>query len=85
MPTVGTIDGITLVIWPFDHDPPHVHAYGGTSNTPSARMSRFEIATGNVIDKSSPAGLPAAKVRRVQDWIAENRQGLQTSWHQLQT
>jgi hypothetical protein len=84
VPTVGTIDGITLVIWPFDHDPPHVHAYEGTPNTPSARMSRFEIATGNVIDKSSSAGLSAAKVRRVQDWIAENRGELQARWHQLQ-
>jgi hypothetical protein len=50
MPTVGHVSGVTLVILPFDNDPPHLHGYEGTPNTASARMSRFEIATGNVID-----------------------------------
>jgi len=84
MATVGTVAGVTIVIWPFDHDPPHVHAYEGTPNTPSAQMSRFEIATGNVIDKSSSGGLSATKVRALQDWIAEHRDELQTRWQQLQ-
>jgi len=35
-------------------------------------MSRFEIATGNVIGKPSPAALPAGKARQVQQWIAEH-------------
>jgi Domain of unknown function (DUF4160) len=64
------------VIWPFDHDPPPVHARQGTPNTPSARRSRFEIATGNVIDQPSPAGLPAAKARQVKEWISEHRDEL---------
>jgi hypothetical protein len=84
MPTVGSVAGVTLVIWPFDHDPPHLHAYAGTPNTPGARRSRFAIATGNVIDKPSSRALPAAQVRLVQGWIAENRDELQTRWHQLQ-
>jgi len=41
MATVAKVDGITLVIWPFDHLPAHVHAFEGTPNTPSARMSRL--------------------------------------------
>lgn len=84
MPTVGTVAGVTLVIWPFDHDPPHVHGYEGTPNTPGARMSRFEIATGNVIDKSSSAGLSIAKARPVSEWIVEHRDELQARWQQLQ-
>jgi hypothetical protein len=84
MPTVGHVSGVTLVIWPFDHDPPDLHGYEGTPNTASARMSRFEIATGNVIDAPSPAALPAAKVRQVQAWIAEHRDELQARWQQLQ-
>jgi hypothetical protein len=84
MPTVGHVAGVTLVIWPFDHEPPHLHGYEGTPNTASARMSRFEIATGNVIDAPSPSALQAAKVRQVQAWIAEHRDELQTRWQQLQ-
>lgn len=84
MPTVGHVSGVTLVIWPFDHDPAHLHGYEGTPNTPSARMSRFEIATGNVIDAPSPTTLPAAKVRQVQQWIAGHRDELQARWQQLQ-
>jgi hypothetical protein len=84
VPTVGVVDGVTLVIWPFDHNPPHLHAYEGTPNTPSARMSRFEIATGNVIDKPSAGGLASAKARKVQEWIAEHRDELQARWMQVQ-
>jgi hypothetical protein len=84
VPTVGIVSGVRLVIWPFDHDPPHVHAYQGTPNTPSARKSRFEIATGNVIDKRSAAALSEAKARQVQAWIAEHRDELQRRWESLQ-
>jgi hypothetical protein len=83
-PTVGHVGPITIVIWPFDHDPPHVHAYEGTPNTPGARRSRFEIATGTVIDRPSPQALTAGKARQVQDWIAEHRPELLRRWHQLQ-
>lgn len=84
MPTVGHVAGVTLVIWPFDHEPPHLHGYLGTPNTATARMSRFAIATGNVIDEPSGRALPAAKIRQVQAWIAENREELQDRWQQLQ-
>ncbi len=84
MPTVGRVAGVTLVIWPFDHAPPHLHAYAGTPNTPGARRSRFAIATGNVIDKPSSQALSAAQARLVQGWIDENRDELQTRWQQLQ-
>jgi len=77
MPT-GSVAGVTLVIWPFDHDPPHLHADAGTPNTPGARRSRFAIATGNVIDKPSSLTLLAAQARLVQGWIAEIRDELQT-------
>jgi len=84
VPTVGSVADVTLVIWPFDHDPPHLHAYQGTPNSPTARMSRFEIATGNVIGKPSPAALSAGKARQVQQWIAEHRSELKARWQSLQ-
>jgi hypothetical protein len=84
VPTVGQVAGVTLVIWPFDHEPPHLHAYLGTPNTATAKMSRFEIATGNVIDESSTHAVPAAKARLVQAWIAEHREELRERWQQLQ-
>lgn len=83
-PTVGSVGGVTLVIWPDDHDPPHVHAIFGTPNTSGARQSRIAIQTGNVIDKPSSRTLPAAKTRQVQQWIAHHRDELQARWQQLQ-
>ncbi|MGH3260576.1 MAG: DUF4160 domain-containing protein [Trebonia sp.] len=82
MPTVGHVAGVTLVMWPFDHVPPHLHGYEGTPNTAGARMSRFEIATGNVIDPPSSSALPPAKVRQVQEWIADHRHELEARWQQ---
>ncbi len=83
-PTVGSVGGVTLVIWPDDHDPPHVHAILGTPNTSGARQSRIAIQTGNVIDKPSSRTLPTAKTRQVQQWIAQHRDELQARWQQLQ-
>lgn len=84
MPTVGQVAGVTLVIWPFDHPPPHLHGYLGTPNTATARMSRFEIGTGNVLDEPSPHALPAAKIRQIKEWIAEHQDEPQARWQQLQ-
>lgn len=44
-PTVGHVGSITIVIWPFDHDPPHVHAYEGTPE--HARGPPVEICDRN--------------------------------------
>ena len=84
-PTVGSVGGVTLVIWPDDHDPPHVHAIYGTPNTPGVRQSRIAIQTGNVIDKPSARALPVGKLRQAQEWIAENQDELHARWQQLQT
>lgn len=84
-PTVGYVAGVTLVIWPDDHDPPHVHGYEGTPNTPGARHSRIAIQTATVIDRRSSRALPAAKLRQTQEWIAAHRDELLDRWQQLQT
>jgi hypothetical protein len=83
-PTVGHVGPVTIVIWSFDHDPPHVHAYEGTPNTSGARGRDLRIATGTVIDAPSPQALPAKKARQVEAWIAQNRTELLQRWHQLQ-
>jgi hypothetical protein len=84
-PTVGSVGGMTLVIWPDDHDPPHVHAIQGTPNTAGAKQSRIAIETGNVIDKRSKRALPDAKLKQAQEWIAEHRDEVQRRWKELQT
>jgi hypothetical protein len=83
-PTVGNVGGMTLVIWPDDHNPPHVHAIQGTPNT-GIKQSRIAIETGNLIDSPSTNALPAAKLKQAQEWIAEHRDELQQRWNELQT
>ena len=28
MPTIAEVDGTRIMLFPFDHDPPHIHAFG---------------------------------------------------------
>jgi hypothetical protein len=28
MPTIAEVDGTRIMMFPFDHDPPHIHAFG---------------------------------------------------------
>lgn len=28
MPTIAIVDGVRIMIFPLDHEPPHVHAFG---------------------------------------------------------
>jgi hypothetical protein len=46
MPTIGEVAGTRIMMFPFDHDPPHVHAFGtdfraklAISDAPDSRES----------------------------------------------
>ena len=41
MPTIALVEGVSIVIYPGDHLPPHFHAWK------DGRMAKFEIETGH--------------------------------------
>ena len=72
MPTIVEIAGIKLQMFYGDHNPPHVHAYGG-GHAALIRIDDGEFLAGS---------LPAGKRRWVRAWIAEHREELIALWQQ---
>ena len=62
------------MIYPSDHVPPHFHA------TLAEREALISIATGKVLKGS----LPAAKLRKVQSWLAAHQEQLAFFWVEIQ-
>lgn len=60
------------MIFPFDHNPPHVHAYG-----PDFRL-KLEISSGRIIETRGTVG--PAVIRRLQDWTSRHRTRLAQLW-----
>ena len=72
MPTIVEIAGIKIQMFFGDHNPPHVHAYGG-GHAALIRIEDGEFLAGS---------LPASKRRRVLAWIAQHRAELMALWRQ---
>ena len=72
MPTLATIGSVKVQMFYGDHNPPHVHVYGG-GHAALIRIEDGEFLAGS---------LPPRVRRRVLDWIAENRQNLMHIWVQ---
>jgi Domain of unknown function (DUF4160) len=70
MPTIAVVDGIRIVIYYNDHDPPHFHAIG-----PGFRLL-VEIASLGIIGGSAPPAI----ARRVLDWAAPRQAALALCW-----
>jgi hypothetical protein len=70
MPTLAIIDGISILMWPNDHNPPHFHVrFAG-------KTGKFDITTGRMI-KGTINRRTAGKVER---WIPANRTLLLQAW-----
>lgn len=75
MPTVLNINGFRIIIWPDDHEPPHVHAFKGKGEA--------KISIGN--DNEPPRlvtiyGLSKQEIRQAWDMVAEHQDALLTAW-----
>jgi hypothetical protein len=70
MPTVADIDGIRIVIYYNDHEPPHFHA------VQAEHRIKVEIARLRVIG----GGCPAAMERRVVEWASRWQPELALGW-----
>jgi hypothetical protein len=70
MPTIAIIDGISILMWPNDHNPPHFHVrFAG-------RTGKFDIATGRMIKGT----LDRKTVRKLQSWTFANQDMLLQAW-----
>ncbi len=73
VPTIIIIDGVKIMIFADDHNPPHFHARFGE------HVAQVRIADLAVIGGS----LPKAKMRAVLGWASMNQATLATHWARL--
>jgi hypothetical protein len=72
MPTIGEVAGTRIMMFPFDHDPPHVHAFG--------RDFRAKLAIGDARILESRGTIGPAVMRRLRRWVLKNRSRLGQLW-----
>lgn len=70
MPIVAIVDGVRIILYFNDHDPPHFHAELGEFR------AKVSIATLSVID----GDLPPAKQRRILEWARDHQHELSAAW-----
>jgi len=74
MPVVAIVDGMLIMFFFNDHDPPHFHVDCGDFR------AKVSIATLKIID----GALPANKRRRVLKWASEHQEELSAVWKAVQ-
>lgn len=72
MPTIAIVDGVRMMIFPLDHDPPHVHAFGADF--------RLKLAIADAAVLEARGTIRPAVLRRLQNWTTTNRERLGTLW-----
>jgi hypothetical protein len=70
MPVVAIVDGVLIMFFYNDHDPPHFHVEYGEFR------AKVSIATLKIIE----GDLPANKRRRVLEWASEHQDALSVAW-----
>ncbi len=75
MPTLAIIDGIRILMYLNDHDPPHFHVRFGELR------ARIEISSGRMMS----GRLDRRSLRKVQAWTELNRDLLSEAWKQCQS
>ena len=75
MPTIAVVDGIAIILFWNDHDPPHFHAESGEFR------ARVLISDGSLID--SRGSLRPAELRTIRRWTARHRDELLENWYRV--
>jgi len=78
MPTVLNVNGFRFIIWPADHEPPHVHVFRGNGEA--------KISIGN--DKQAPQlqtiyGLTKQEARQAWEIVAEHQKIMLNAWRSI--
>ena len=75
VPRLSYFYGISIYMYPRDHNPPHFHAnYGEFS-------ALFLVATGEIIS----GGLPRRAEKLVSDWLRIHKDEIHQAWQNLQS
>ena len=73
MPVVAIVDGMLIILFFNDHDPPHFHVEFGEFK------ARVSIATSEIIE----GRLPVAKRRKLLEWAKAHREELGQAWKEV--
>jgi Domain of unknown function (DUF4160) len=73
MPTIAIVDGVTVMIYPRDHQPPHIHA----------RIAEFECKLAIWDGALLEGKLPKQKLASLQDWLALHRFEVASAWNEI--
>ena len=73
MPTIAIIDSIRILIYYWDHMPPHFHA----------EYNEFEILIEIKSLQILAGSLPAKQMKRVLRWAKDNKTILLNKWDEL--
>ena len=69
MPTLSRFNGIKILMYFRDHNPPHFHAHHGAH--------KAEVGLNGAIKNGS---LPPAQLKQVHEWAAQHQAELQERW-----
>jgi hypothetical protein len=72
LPTIAEIDGIRIMIFPFDHLPAHIHAFGADFRL------KLAIADARVLEARGTVG--PSVLRRLRGWVLRHRERLSHLW-----
>jgi hypothetical protein len=76
MPELARFYGIVISMFYRDHNPPHIHVYGGNRRRADWAV-QIVIEDGSVLDGEAPD----VAVRLVRDWVAIHRDELVEAWN----
>jgi hypothetical protein len=72
MPAIAIVDGIRMMIFPLDHVPPHIHAFGADF--------RLKLAIADAAVLEARGMIRPAVLRRLQSWTTAHRDRLGALW-----
>jgi hypothetical protein len=75
MPTIAIVDGIRVVIFPNDHEPPHFHAFL------TEHRIRIDIMRAQVIGWRGPRAMEA----KILSWTVEHQKQLLAAWEAIRS
>ena len=73
MPTIAIVDGVVVVIYPNDHDPPHIHASYG----------EYECKMTIVGAKLMGGELPKSKLKLLRRWLVLHHKEVSFAWDEI--